>query len=801
MFLSYFKIAWRNLRKDRQFTFLNLFGLSIGLASSLLIYFWVSYQWNIDKFHKNNRQLFEVMSNVSMGDATQTMNYTPGILAHAMVKELPEVEDAAVTVSDFAQAKGIVSVHDSHIKGTQLFASRNFFNVFSYTLIEGDSNKVLSDRSGVLLSDQLALKLFHTTSNIIGRSVEWKPANDNLGKTSGLYAVSGIFKTPPSNSSLQFDILFPFDLYFEKNTKKLENWANDNVNTYIVLKKGTDVTQFNNKIRDFSRAKLKGTVDAQYLSSVPTLFVQRYADRFLFNRYENGVQTGGRIENVRLFSIIALFILCIACINFMNLSTAKASSRLKDVGIRKVVGARRSALVIQYLIDSLLLTFLSLLVALVLIWLVFPSFREIAGRDLTISFDLNMILSIICITFFTGVLAGSYPAFYLSGFKPIAIFKGKLVSSFTSLWLRKGLVIFQFSLSAIFIISVWVIYKQMQLIETKNLGYVRDNVITFKNDGALNQSLPTFLEELKKTPGVTKAAISDNDLTGHYFATTDLSWPGKKADQSIQFAYFAVGYDWTELLGIKILSGRSFSRAFGADSTNLILNKAAADAMELKDPVGKTVKLWGTAYQILGVVDNFQFESLHESVKPCFLYLSPGGNVLARLRAGREKETISNIEELYHKYNPGLAFDFRFLDQDYQAIYDSEERVAALSRYFAGIAIAISCLGLFGLAAFTAQKRQKEIGIRKIVGATAADVAVMLSKDFLKLVLIAIILAFPLSWWIMSRWLSSFAYRTNLNVWIFLLSGVSTMLIALLAVSFQTIKAALTNPVKALRSE
>lgn len=801
MFLSYFKIAWRNLRKDRQFTFLNLFGLSIGLASSLLIYFWVYYQWNIDKFHKNNKQLFEVMANVPMGDVTQTMEYTPGILAQALVKEMPEVEDAAVTVSDFAETKGIVSFNDSHLKGTQLFASRNFFNVFSFTLIQGDPNKVLSGRSGVLLSDQLALKLFHTTSNIIGKTVEWKPANDNLGKTGGLYAITGIFKAPPSNSSLQFDILMSFDLFYEKNTGMIENWGNNNVDTYVVLKKGTDVTQFNNKLRDFARAKLRGTIDAKYLSLIPTLFVQRYADRYLFNRYENGFQVGGRIEYVRLFSIIALFILCIACINFMNLSTAKASSRLKDVGIRKVVGARRSALVTQYMIEALLLTFLSLFVALLLVWLVFPSFREIAGRDLTISIDLNVILSVLCITLFTGLLAGSYPAFYLSGFKPIAILKGKLISSLTSLWLRKGLVILQFTLSAIFIISVWVIYKQMQLIETKNLGYVRNNVITFKKDGALNQDLPAFLEELKKTPGVTKVAISNNDLTGHYSSTPDLSWPGKKLDQSIQFANFAVGYDWTELLGIKIISGRSFSRTFGTDSTKIIFNKAAVDAMELKDPVGKTVRLWRTDYQILGVVDNFQFESLHEEVKPCFLYLSSGGNVLARIGAGQEKEAISNIEQLYHQYNPGLPFDFRFLDQDYQALYDSEERISSLSRYFAGIAIAISCLGLFGLAAFTAQKRQKEIGIRKVVGATVTDVAVMLSKDFLKLILIAVILAFPLSWWIMSKWLDSFAYRTNLNLEIFLLSGFSTMLIALFAVSFQTIKAALITPVKSLRAE
>ena len=801
MLRNYLKMAWRNLLKAPQFTVLNLFGLSIGLASSLLIYFWVYYQWNIDKFHKNNKQLFEVMANVPMGDVTQTMEYTPGILAQALVKEMPEVEDAAVTVSDFAKTKGIVSFNDSHLKGTQLFASRNFFNVFSFTLIQGDPNKVLSGRSGVLLSDELALKLFHTTSNIIGKTVEWKPANDNLGKTGGLYAITGIFKAPPSNSSLQFDILMSFDLFYEKNTEMIENWGNNNVDTYVVLKKGTDVTQFNNKLRDFARAKLKGTIDAKYLSLIPTLFVQRYADRYLFNRYENGVQVGGRIEYVRLFSIIALFILSIACINFMNLSTAKASSRLKDVGIRKVVGARRSALVTQYMIEALLLTFLSLFVALLLVWLVFPSFKEIAGRDLTITIDSNVILSVLCITIFTGLLAGSYPAFYLSGFKPIAILKGKLISSLTPLWLRKGLVIFQFTLSAIFIISVWVIYKQMQLIETKNLGYVRNNVITFKKDGALNQDLPAFLEELKKMPGVTKVAISNNDLTGHYSSTPDLSWPGKKPDQSTQFANFAVGYDWIELLGIKIISGRSFSRTFGTDSKKLILNKAAVDAMELKDPVGKTVRLWRTDYQILGVVDNFQFESLHEKVKPCFLYLSSGGNVWARIVAGQEKEAISNIEQLYHQYNPGLPFDFRFLDQDYQALYDSEERISSLSRYFAGIAIAISCLGLFGLAAFTAQKRQKEIGIRKVVGATVTDVAVMLSKDFLKLVLIAVILAFPLSWWIMSKWLDSFAYRTNLNVEVFLLSGASTMLIALLAVSFQTVKASFANPVKSLKSE
>jgi putative ABC transport system permease protein len=800
MFKNYFKITFRNLLKDRQFTLLNLIGLATGLACTFLIYLWVSDELSIDKFHKKDNQLFQVMQNVSLADeGILTLENTPDLLAKSLTKEMPEVEDAVIIKSPDPDdnPKGIISVNDAGIKARELYVTNNFFNVFSYHLIQGNKDKALSDKYNVLLSDELAVKLFHSTKNIIGKTVKWNRGNGQSENLNGTYIVSGIFEAPPANSSNQFDVLFTHALYFEKITHNI-NWFSSNPSTYVTLKKGTNVQQLNEKMRDFIKSKFKPGSDERKWAG--TLFIQRYSDKYLNNRYENGAPVGGRIEYVKLFSIIAIFILVIACINFMNLSTARASRRIKEVGIKKVVGASRGSLILQYLGESILMTILSFVIAILLISTLLPAFKEITGKNLSLHFSPGLILSIAGITLVTGIISGSYPALYLSGFKPALVLKGKLNTSAGESWIRKGLVIFQFTISVILIVSVMVVYKQMQLIQTRNLGYNKDNIIHFSNEGELRQNQQSFISETKNIPGVVNASDMEGDMLGNHSGGSGINWPGKT--ESIEFSGLYVDYDFMETMSLQIREGRPFSRQFGSDSSGVIFNETAIAAMKLKNPIGKTVEMWGNKEKIIGVVKDFHFESLYKKVGPFFLsYRKNTNNILVKIKAGTEKETIGRIETLYKKYNHGLPFEYKFLNDDYQALYASEQRVAVLSRYFATMAIIISCLGLFGLAAFTAQKRQKEIGIRKVVGASVNNVVMMLSKDFLKLVLIAVLIAFPLAWWLMQQWLESFVYRVNIGADSFLVAGASVIFITLITISFQSVKAALANPVKSLKNE
>jgi len=451
----------------------------------------------------------------------------------------------------------------------------------------------------------------------------------------------------------------------------------------------------------------------------------------------------------------------------------------------------------------MLMAFVSLVLAMALVALLLPAFKEIAGKNFSLNFNNSFIISILAITFITGLIAGSYPALYLSGFKPALVLKGKLNTSAGESWIRKGLVVFQFTISVILIVSVLVVYQQMKLIQTTNLGYNKDNIIRFSNTGKLSTNLSPFLSEIKNIPGVVNASDADGDFLGHDgHSGGGIDWEGKDPNLGIEYYGVGVDYDFIEMMGLQMAEGRAFSRAFGPDSLKVIFNESAIAAMGLKNPIGKTVSLWGHKKQIIGVVKDYHFESLYKKVGPAFLEcFQNNGNVLIKIKAGREKETIAGIERLYKEFNQGLSFDYKFLDDDYNALYASEHRVAVLSKYFAAIAILISCLGLFGLAAFTAQKRQKEIGIRKVVGASVGNIAAMLSADFLKLIIIALLIAIPLSWWAANQWLQGFAYRINLNADIFLVTGASIILITLFTISFQTIKAAIANPVKSLRTE
>ena len=802
MITSYFKIAWRNLIRDRQFSLLNLMGLSTGLACVFLIYLWVSDERSIDKFNEKDSQLFQVLKKGSNSDGTVVVRETTqGLLAKNMAADIPEIE-YAVSVRKEGEL-GVLTSGEKHIKASWEFTDKDFFNVFSYQLINGNKNNPLLDKYGVLLSDKLAMKLFNTTENIIGKTISW----DAGSEFSGVYKIAGTFKAAPANASDQFDLLFSYSLFVEKETDTQGDvafWGSNMSQTYLILKKGTDVVAFNNKIKDYTKTKIRSLYKNNDMDKYEgDLLVQRYSDKYLYNHFENGVASGGRIEYVKLFSAIAIFILIIACINFMNLSTAKASRRIKEVGIRKVVGAQRGTLILQYLGESMMMAFLSLMIAGMMVIIFLPAFKEMTGKNLAIQFNASLVFSFLSITLITGIVAGSYPALYLSGFRPALVLKGKLISSSGESWVRKGLVVFQFSISVILIISVMVVYKQMDLVRTKNLGYNKDNIIHFASEGSLQKDQSVFLSEIKKIPGVINASGMEGDMVGNAgHSGGGISWEGKDPNLGIEYYGIGVDYNLMETLSLSMKEGRMFSANFGSDSSKVIFNESAINMMGIKNPVGKKVSLWGRENEIIGVVKDFHFESLYKKVGPLFFYYSPKNNdLLVKIKAGKEKETLASVEKFYKQFNSGLPFQFKFLDDDYQALYSSEQRVGLLSRYFAAVAIIISCLGLFGLAAFTAQKRQKEIGIRKIVGASAGNVVIMLSSDFLKLVLIAIVIAFPVSWLMMHKWLESFAYRVPISVGIFFIAGFATVFITLITISFQSIKAALMNPVASLRSE
>ncbi|QMU26709.1 FtsX-like permease family protein [Adhaeribacter radiodurans] len=787
-----FLLIYRHFLRFKGTFLINLIGLSSGLACALAIYLWVYDEWHFDKFHEQDKQLFRVMENWRDANGITTKPETPHQLATALAAEMPEVEYAATVTPPAFFPKFTLNYKGNNIRATGKFVGKDYFKMFSFPLTQGDKNQVLIDKNALVISEAMAQRLFGTTKNVLGKPVEW----ETMGVKKTVF-ISGIFKGIPANSSEEFDFILNFEA-FEKDVMNMGvNWdMPEPFYTYVVLKKGTNLELFNQKIANFLKNK---SSKAQHR----TLFLEPYSRHYLYGKYENGVPVPTRLEYVKLFSLIAVFILVIACINFMNLATARASRRLKEVGIQKTLGASRKILISQYLGEALLLTSLSLVLAIVLVVLFLPQFNQITGKQLALHFDGNLILSVLGITFITGIIAGSYPALYLSGFNPVAILKGKLNRSGNEVWARKGLVVFQFALSIIFIVSVLVVYRQIQYVQNKNLGYDKDQIITFEIEGKVTANVKTFLSEIKKIPGVVNASGKIDKFIGGFGAAaenTPITLDGKQ----IPVHNIRVNYGLIETLGIPVVAGRTFSRDFGADTKKRVVNEAFVKALSLPEPVGKIVKgPNGMEFEIIGVVKDFHYKSLHEKVEPLLFTLEPelATVVLAKVAAGQEKETLARLQQFYKEFNPGFVFDYQFLDADYQAQYVAEQRVAALSRYFAGLAILISCLGLFGLAAFTAERRRKEIGVRKVLGASEFSIVYLLSSEFSKLVIIAICLALPLSYLLVKHWLNSFAYQIELNPWYFGVAGLLALVVAWLTVGLQAARAAKINPVHCLKEE
>jgi len=783
-----FILTYRNFKRYKSSFLINLVGLSTGLACTFLIYLWVSDELSVDKFNDKDNRLYRAMEHrLRAENGIWTSPTTPGPLAEALAADMPEVE-YAITAS-WPQPYTL-SLGDKNITASGRFTGKEFFKMFSYELIAGDANQVLTDKNAVVISDVLARKLFNTTENLIGKAIDFQHESQ--------LQITGIFKSMPVNASDQFEFVASFEKYKEGQDWLL-SWGNTGTQTLVLLKPGVNIDQFNVKIADFIKVKTKNEITHR------TLFLTGYSENYLYGKYENGLQVGGRITYVKLFSIIAIFILLIACINFMNLSTARASRRVKEVGIKKAIGAGRKSLIFQFLGESMLMSMLSLLIAIFLVYIFLDQFNLITGKHLSFQLDRNQIVLFLGATVITGLVAGSYPALYISGFHPAAVLKGKLSSSFGELLARKGLVVFQFAISILFIVSVLVVYKQIEFVQSTNLGYNRANLIYFGLSGALGQpkTRETMMEEMKKIPGIENVSSTSHNMTGHNGGTSGVVWEGKNPEDRTEFERLMVNYDMIETLGIQMAQGRSFSPSFGTDSSAIIFNQKGIEFMGMTDPIGKVVNLWGKDRHIIGVTRDFHYESLHENFKPVFFVLSPDDTyrIMARISAGKEKETLSNIELLYKKLNPGFSFEYHFLDAVYQSQYESEQRVAVLSNYFAGLAILISCLGLFGLAAFTAERRLKEIGIRKVLGSSELGIVYLLSGDFTKIVLVAIIIALPMSFFVARSWLSTFAFRVPLHPWYFIAAGLIALVIAWLTVGVQAIKAARVNPVASLRSE
>ncbi len=789
MFKHNLLVSFRGFMRYKTAFFINLIGLSSGLACALFIYLWVQDEYAMDKFHELDNQLYQVMLHHEESGALNTGTDTPALLAEALEEEMPEIITAVQTTPSFWFGKMPLTAGDKTIKANGQFIGPQYFELFSFPLTHGTAAEVLKDKSSIVLSESLAKKLFGSSEAAVGQTLEW-----SLRNFSNSFQVSGVFTDLPAHSSENFDFLLSFENFADILGEGV-HWGNYNALTYIQVVEGSVLKQLNDKLAGFIKGKREG--------SNVIAFARKYSDGHLYSSYENGHQAGGRIEYVQLFTAISIFILLIACINFMNLSTAKASRKSKEVGVKKSLGASRSALVIQFFSESFIMTFISILSAVGLVALLLPQFNQLTSKEIELFIDGQMLLSLTSILLVTGLIAGSYPALYLSKFRPAEVLKGELISTIGEFWVRKGLVVFQFTLSVVLIVAVLVVHQQIKFIQNKNLGYQKENVILFPNEGKIADMQDDFIARLKNTPGIINASGTSHTIVNGGGYTTGVSWVEKNPDVAVRFGNMSVDYGFLKTLGMELIEGRDFSKDLNSEHEKLIFNETAIKRMGITNPIGKKVNLWGEDKEIIGVAKDFHFESLHEPITPLFFKLlsGPSQTIVVRIAPENQFETLERIESVFQEYNPSFNFNFQFLDSEYEKQYASENVVAELSRYFAGITILISCLGLFGLASFTAERRFKEIGIRKALGATSFSIVRLLSADFNKMIAIAVLIALPLSYYLVNLWLESFAYTIDLAWYYFVLAGLASLLIAWFTVAFQTMKAAQINPVQSLRSE
>ena len=781
-------LFFRNIKKYKTTFLINIIGLSSGFACVLLIALWVIDETNKDHFsQKDSDRHVQVFVNNNLPSSIRTNEKTPGPLTIALGEEIPEVDYAIPIVAPRTFYSGILSKGNKKIRAVPLFVGEGYFNVFDCDFTQGNKKSSLEKKESIVLSEKMAFALFQTKENIIGKTINF----DNK-YFKGIYIVSGVFKTQ-KNNSVNADVLLSYNRFLD-GRPGLKKWNNGGILAHLVLKPNVTIPQLNLKIKDFLKTKIEGLDQ--------TLFAQKYSETYLYGTYKNGRPSSGRIVYVRLFSMIALFILILACINFTNLSTANAYRRLKEIGVKKAIGISRKNLIFQYFGESILMAFIAFLVSIILVLFLLPKFNDIIGTQLEFLLDIKTIIIFLSIVLFAGIISGSYPAIYLSGLKSINSLKGKLNARSSNFWVRKGLVVTQFSISIILLLTVLVISKQINYVQNADVGFDKDQIISFKKEGALSKDYDAFLSEVKNITGVSSASYMWGDLPGRISNGAGFAWAGQAPEErKTPFNYVEGGHDMSDILGLEIIKGESLSMENNSNNDRIVFNEAAIKLMNLGDnPIGERVYFKGYK-TIVGIVKDFHFESLYESIKPMFFIFSSGDNFIVKINLKNTSKTIAKIEALHSRFNPSIPFEFRFLDDNYQALYTSEKRVATLSTYFAGIAILISCLGLLGLAIFTASQRRKEIGIRKTLGQRKSHITLLLSTEFAKLVGVSILIGLPIAFLLMKDWLSEFAYKIELRLEYFFLTALFAMFIALTTVATQAIRAANKNPIDALKEE
>lgn len=791
MFRNYFKTAWRSLMKNKFYSFINIIGLTIGMASAILILVWIQNEMSHDRFYAKTDRIYLANNRDKVNGKMMAWNNTPNPLGPAIKKDYPEVEDV-VRLNEYA-ANFLISNGDKHFSLHGEFADSGFLKMFSLPLITGNPNTALNNPNSIVLTQQLALKLFGK-EDVMGKTVRVDSVD--------YFTVTAVLKDLPSNARFNFEYILPWAYAVKKNMIS-DNWGNNNALTYILLKPGASQAAFDNKIRNIT---INHTKDGGDISTTQ-VFTQALKDTWLYNDEENGYYIGGRIERVKMFAVIAALILAIACINFMNLSTARSEKRGKEVGIRKVAGAKKNSLVLQFIGESIMLAFIAGVLAICIVQLVLPAYNQLLGLKLFLDFS-NPYYWLFAVAFilFTGMLAGLYPAFYLSSFRPVKVLKGTFKSENNVVTPRKILVVLQFTFAITLIICTIIVQEQINHAQKRDSGYSRDNLAFIIEFGDARRNYELIKRELLNSGAATAVAQTSAPMTESWGDSWGFTWNGStEDDKKLDFNMYSADADFAKTMGIKIIQGRGIDiNTYKTDSNACLLNETAVKMMRLKDPVGTMIHAGSDSVRVVGVVKDFILTTPYEPVQqmiicgPIFGYsvinfkLNPNPSIAANLQ---------KAEAAFKKYNPQYPFNCRFYDQEYDLKFKEEKQTGTLAGLFAGLTIFISCLGLLGLATYVAQSRIKEIGVRKVLGASVQGIVALLSKDFLKLVLISFIIASPLAWFIMNKWLASYSYRVDISWWVFAIAGCISAGIAFITVSSQAMKAALANPVKSLRTE
>lgn len=806
MFRNYLKIAVRSLWKNKSFSALNIAGLAMGLAACLLILLYVKDELSYDKFNKNANRIYRIDTDIRFGGSDFKIATAPDPLAKTLMQEFPQVEVAGRfrNNGNLLFRKGQENIMEDKV----IYADASLFKIFTLPAIDGNPEQGLTQPNTVVITESMANKYFGK-NEVAGQFIETGRGN---------LKIVGVIKDVPKTSHFNFDFFVSLETLEES---RRNHWLGHNFNTYILLKPGADVETIRSGLRGIITKHVAKAVQSLLNSSLQDMESKgdhiRYDLRplssiHLHSELDSELGINNNIQYVYIFSAVALFILLIACVNFMNLSTARSSNRAREVGVRKVMGSLRRNLVWQFLTESIVISSVSLILALILAWTFLPWFNQLSGKELVFSQQLTpgVTASLIGFSVVVGILAGSYPAFFLSSFQPIKVLKGKLAAGFKTGWMRNSLVVFQFGISIFLILGTVVIHNQLNFIRNKKAGFNREQVLVVNDTQILGKQSKLFKEEIQRS-GLAKNVTMSGYLPTSTYRNSDVVFKDATANaaNSVSMQIWDVDDDYIPTLGMEMAAGRNFSKELPTDSSAIILNEAAAKLLGYTNPVGMVLYMpdgvFGSRnlpYTIVGVVKDFNYNSMREAVGPVLLQNKPEESSLAiRLPAGNPNSAIEKIRDIWKGLAPQQPLRFSFMDEDFNRIYDAEQRTGRISLAFSLLAVLIACLGLFGLAAYAAEQRTKEIGIRKVLGASVTGIVQMLSKDFLKLVILAALIAFPFAWWAMNSWLQHFAYRSDISWWVFAATAGITLMIAILTVSFQAIRAALLNPVKSLRSE